>query len=263
MVLFALFLFVSCSGKEESPPEASGAKSTEQIRSAVPKTEPPAEPAKPALSEKQDPVSRTAPETDVSKFEQIKPMLKEQLLQQKRSEVLMGHYEELKGQADIETDLGAYDSGDPDTTIAVVNGQKITKHTITVAEQQQMAAYGLEPGSEESEKIMAGIRSQILDNLVFTILLKQKAAQDGLKPTEEQVNQQYQLFTKQFGGEETLNAQLDQQGMTQEDLKNQIRNQLPVQLYIEQYLADNFDAESVVITEDEMRAYYDLVMQQQ
>jgi FKBP-type peptidyl-prolyl cis-trans isomerase (trigger factor) len=199
-----------------------------------------------------------AVETDPA-FEQAKPQVREQILQQKQNDVLMEHLEQLRAEAEVTSDLGAYNQGSPETVIASVNGEEITKEIIQQFEQQQLQSIGLDSGSAEAKQMLETYRPMIVDQLINTLLIEHKAAADGIEATEAQIENEYQRYAQQFGGEEVLEQQLEMIGYSQQDLKDEIASQLPTQLYISSYLEQNFDPESVEITEQELREYYDRI----
>ncbi|MCF7945648.1 MAG: SurA N-terminal domain-containing protein [Spirochaetia bacterium] len=199
-------------------------------------------------------------------FEQARPELERQLAQQKQNEVLMEHLGELEAAADITTALDKAASGDQDAVVATVNGEDIPYRELAAMEQQQLQnlmMQGLDPESEQAENYIAQIRPQLLGNLINISLLKQKAEAEGVTAADEQIQQQVQMYIDQFGGEETLKQQLQQAGMTMDDLRNDIADQLPVQLYMEQYVSSVLDDSDLVFSEEELRELYEQQKAQQ
>lgn len=199
-------------------------------------------------------------------FEQARPELERQLAQQKQNEVLMEHLGELEAAADITTALDKAASGDQDAVVATVNGEDIPYRELAAMEQQQLQnlmMQGLDPESEQAENYIAQIRPQLLGNLINISLLKQKAEAEGVTAADEQIQQQVQMYIDQFGGEETLKQQLQQAGMTMDDLRNDIADQLPVQLYMEQYISSVLDESDLVFSEEELRELYEQQKAQQ
>lgn len=205
-------------------------------------------------------------DSEVDGFEQARPELEKQLAQQKQNEVLMEHVGELEAAADITTDLDKADSGDQDAVVATVNGEDIPYRELAAMEQQQLqnlVMQGLDPEGEEAENYIAQIRPQLLGNLINISLLEQKAEEEGVSATDEQIQQQVQMYIDQFGGEDALKQQLQQAGMTMDDLQKDIANQLPIQLYMEQYVSSVLDESDLEFSEDELRELYEQQKAQQ
>lgn len=196
-------------------------------------------------------------------FEAAKPQLREQLIQQKQDDVLMEHIEDLRSEAEVTFDLKAYAQDDPEAVIAEVDGVAITKTSVQQFEQQQLQSIGMPADSAEAQQLLETYRPMIVEQLVNTLLIQQKAESEGLTATQQQIDQEYSMYAEHFGGEQMLEQQLAMMGFTSEDLKNEIAQQLPIQLYINAYIEEHFDPEHVEITEEELREYYEMINQMQ
>ncbi len=198
-------------------------------------------------------------------FEEAKPQLEQQLIQQKEQEVIMEHMDELREEATVETNLDVIGEGDESAVVAEVNGEEITKEELLAMEEQekqQMAMMGMDPDGAEAEQMMEEMRPEILENLVLLSLLEQQAEKEGVTVEEEDVEEYYQQFVEQAGGEEAFNQQLEQSGITEDELKKDIADQLPTELYLEKYIDENFDEDELDITEEELRELYETQQQQ-
>jgi|GEM_PF-6317513 len=205
------------------------------------------------------------PEGEENGFEQARPQLEEQLIQEKQDEVIMEHMDELREEADVQVDMDAVETGGDDAVVATVNGEEIYGEQLRQMEEhemQQLSMFGIDPESEEAEELIADLRPQIVENLVAVSVVEQKTEEMGITVTEEDVEQQYQMYTQQFGGEQQLEQQLEQAGMSSEDLKDEIAQQLPVQIYITQYLEEHMDEEDLEFSEEELRELYDMQQEQ-
>ncbi|MGM0432093.1 MAG: SurA N-terminal domain-containing protein [Spirochaetota bacterium] len=201
--------------------------------------------------------------TETSEFEQLKPALRERLLQQKQEELITEHLEDLRAEASVETFLNDYEEGSQQTVLATVNGVDIVKQNLVQFEQQQAARAGFDPQSEEATQVLATVRQQMLDQLIYTELLQQQVEKENISPTAEQIDNEYEQYAQQYGGVETLEQMLAQQGLTEDEIKVQIRSQLAMQTYLDQYISEHFDPDSVEITEEELKEYYEALKQQQ
>lgn len=199
--------------------------------------------------------------TEDKAFEAAKPELKEQLMQQKQDDVLMEHIADLRSEAEVTFDLAAYAQDDPEAVIAEVDGVAITKTSVQQFEQQQLQSIGLPADSAEARQLLETYRPMIVEQLVNTLIIQQKAESEGVKATQKQIDEEYSMYAEHFGGEQMLEQQLAMMGFSAEDLKQEIAQQLPIQLYINAYIEKHFDPAEVEITEEELREYYDMINQ--
>ncbi len=221
--------------------------------------------AEPAAADAVQPLADEMPGMQDDGFEEARPQLEQQLIQQKQNEVLNTHLAQLYDDAEVETDMDALWAGEEEAVIAWVNGEEIPMLDLLMLEyqeMQQMIMMGLDPEGEEAYRIVQEIRPHILDHLISTMLIRQQAEALGLAASEEDIDQQYQMFVQQFGGEDILNEQLEQAGMTAEDLRKDIADQFPIQAYVESYLAEHISPEDLVFTEEELRSLYHMQQMQ-
>ncbi len=198
-------------------------------------------------------------------FEEAKPHLEQHLRQQKEQEILMAHIEELREEGDIETDLDVVGEGDESAAVATVNGEEIIKEELLAMEEQQkqqLAMQGLDPDSEEADQMVQEMRPDLLDNLVMITLLEQKAHAEEITVGDDDVDEYYQQFVQQAGGEEMLEQQLEEVGITEEELKSDIAEQLLIELYIDHYIEENVAEGELEFSEEELRELYEQQMQQ-
>src|SRR5437868_8059506 len=146
--------------------------------------------------------------------------------------------------------LAACGSGteSPDNTVAAsVNGKKIMSQEVERVIHQQ--AQGNE--SKMSAHDLAQARLTVLDKLIQREVLFQRAEQEKLLPTEEQIttaiNQQ-----KQQGGvtDEEFARQLKEQNMTIEALREEAKKDLAINSLQDKY------AGKVTISDREVEDYY-------
>jgi FKBP-type peptidyl-prolyl cis-trans isomerase (trigger factor) len=198
-------------------------------------------------------------------FEAAKPQLEQQLVQEKEQELITQHLNELEQESDIQIDLEDFDQMDEDTAVATVNGEEIREAEVLELEQQQkqqLEMSGMDPDSEEAKQMMEEIRPQILDNIITNTLLSQKAEEAGIVVDENEINEQYQMFAQQFGGEEEMEQAMEQEGMSSQDLKQEIAEQLLIQNYSKKYIEENLDEDELDFSEEELRELYELQQQE-
>lgn len=114
--------------------------------------------------------------------------------------------------------------------VAKVNGQAIKKDDLLKGAQvvqMQMAQRG------QPLALTSDVYRKVLDELVGIALLQQEAKAQHIGPTDQEVDQQVAMRKKQFPSEEVYQKALKQTGLTEALLRQQTRDQLSVQKYVE------------------------------
>jgi foldase protein PrsA len=125
---------------------------------------------------------------------------------------------------------------DPAKTAAVayVNNDKITK--------DQLYASMLDNGGK-----------QTLDNMINELIVNQAAQKAGITVTDQDVQTELDALKKQMGSEDMYQQALQQYGMTEAKLKEQLH----MQAALKKLLADK-----ISVTDDAIKTYYDQNKQQ-
>ena len=114
--------------------------------------------------------------------------------------------------------------------VAKVNGQSIKKDDLLKGAQvvqMQMAQRG-QPVAPSAQ-----FYRQVLEELVGITLLQQEAKAQGLKPNEQEVERQVTARKSQFPNEDAYKKALAQNKTTEALLRQQIREQMAAQKYVE------------------------------
>jgi len=204
-------------------------------------------------AEENDPVEENG-------FEEARPHLEEQLKQEKEQTLIMQHLEKLKGDSEIEMYSDAFEEEDKDV-IAEVNGEAITMEDFRQEKEQQkqmMAMQGMDPEGEEAEEILKKQRPQIIDSLITTMVLMQKVEEEDISINEEEVEDRYQEYVQQFGGEEQLEERLEEEDVTLDEFRGELTQQLALQTYLEEYIEEHLDEEELDFSEEELRQMYEM-----
>lgn len=199
-------------------------------------------------------------------FEELKPQLEQQLRQEKEQELLMQHLEDLEEESDVEKYPEAIEEGTEGTIVAQVDDEEIYFEQYQEQEEQQMqtmAQQGLDPESPEMQEMMEDLRPQILNNLINNVLLEKQVEEEDITVSEEDIDEQYQVFAEQAGGQDVLEQQLEEAELTEEELRGNIAQQLKVQTYISDYIEENLNPEELEFSEEELRELYEEIQQQQ
>ena len=166
--------------------------------------------------------------------------------------------------------LGLFDgiTGMDEDVVATVNGEVVTEEEFNQAmeqEKMQYQAQGVDLESEEMAEMLADLEEQVLDNyFIISILLEQKAEEQGIEISDEEIEERYQEYAAQFGGEEQLLEAMEDAGLNREDLDEDIIRELTIQNYLDQYLEtyleenpdERIEADKVELSDEEVEEYY-------
>lgn len=119
--------------------------------------------------------------------------------------------------------------------VAKVGGQEITKQELQQAEAQILAGQQMDPSSLDAQT-MEQIRVQALDGIISNNLLKQIASEADINVEAEAIDAQINNIKAQFTEEGQFESMLQQQNLTQEQLRELVSKDLEVQKYLEQTL---------------------------
>lgn len=146
------------------------------------------------------------------------------------------------------------DTNYPDV-VATVNGEDITGDELAANVQQTAQTakqQGLDPTKAE---VRQQIETQALTSLINTKLLAQAAAKADITASDEEIDAQLTQLTNQLGGEDKLQEQLDNAGITKEQLRTDISQQIVLNAYVEQ----NTDVSNIEVTDQEITDFYNSV----
>ncbi len=142
----------------------------------------------------------------------------------------------------------------PDNTVAAtVNGKKIMLSEVERVIQQQMQG----KQSELSAHDLAQARLTVLDKLIQREVLYQRAEQEKLLPTEEQITTAINQRKQESGvTQEEFDRQLKEQNMTNEGLREEAKKDLAINSLQDKY------AGKITISDREVEDYYNANKQQ-
>lgn len=134
---------------------------------------------------------------------------------------------------------------------------KVNGTGITLADYEknltQLNSAAVQQGADiTNESILKEIKTQAIDVLVNTELLRQEARKGGAKVTEADIDKRYQEIVTSIGGEDKLAAKMTELGITTESLRKDIEGEILIQ----GHLATAVDTSSIKITEDDLKAAY-------
>ncbi len=116
--------------------------------------------------------------------------------------------------------------------VARVNGEEITKTELDSYSQQ------LKSQQQAAQVPEDELRQRALDQLVNQEVLSQEARNSGVSAGEQEVQDRIDQISEQFQDDSQFQDRLAQNGITEEDLRSDIRNQIMIQKYLDQQITD-------------------------
>jgi len=153
-------------------------------------------------------------------------------------------------------DQVGFDSIQVPDVVAVVNEQEILGEQYKELQSQLTMQLGINPSSL-NEKQIQDFKDQVVDTLVSQEIIAQQAIEDGITVTEEQINQQINLIKSNFESEEQFQLAIEEQNLSEEKIRETLKNDLLVQNYFEQEIYFS----NIKATEEEVEAAYQEVSQ--
>ncbi len=158
--------------------------------------------------------------------------------------------------------------------IATVNGEEVTRAEFEQALEQEKMQYemqGIDLDSEEMSEMLRELEEHVLENyFVVPILLEQRAREMDITASEEEIEERYQEYATQFGGEEELEEQMAALDLSREELEQDITRELIlhnyIDRYLEEYLEDNpdekIDRDDIELEAEEVENQYQQILDQ-
>lgn len=141
-------------------------------------------------------------------------------------------------------------------TVATVNGTPITRSQLTASESQIAAQQGL---VATSTAVQARFQSNALDSLIGMTLLEQAAQKAGITASSAEVDARLASTKAQFSTQAEYEKALATQGMTEDELRTQISQNLVINSYLDQQL----HLASTTATSAEIQSTYKQIASQQ
>jgi len=151
------------------------------------------------------------------------------------------------------------DAGGTDGLAAIVNDTGISMEEFENTVDRTKVFYeqqGIDFEGEEGMKILEEIRQQVIDSLVQQEVLLQSAIDKGYDISEEQVIEEIELIKEQYPTEDDYRTALEENQMTEEELKDMVASEMQISQFIENEIPE------AVITEEEIQQMYDLYKMQ-
>ena len=158
-----------------------------------------------------------------------------------------------------EQEMPEADVSDVPDVVATVNGEDISKDEFTQIYESQFQQMAMQQQSTGEEVDQAALKQQVAEQLVDNHLLLQGASEAGIEPTDEDIDATLEEIAQQngLGSADEVVSTLEQQGMSEEDVREDAASQHMLTAYIEQ------EADIEEPSEEELQAQYDQLVEQQ
>ena len=146
--------------------------------------------------------------------------------------------------------------GAPGDTLATVNGQEITRGEFDLQVDVFKSQFEAQ-GQEIEPEMLSQIHQQVFQTLITVEVVVQEAEKQDIQVSEEEIDEELAELAEFSGGKEQLEAQLAERGLTIDDHRKWIRNNLLIEYFVEDYLEGELSDEDLEVTADELEARYD------
>lgn len=133
----------------------------------------------------------------------------------------------------------------------VVEKSQIQSRIDQMTQRMQQRRGNQSEGEQPSDRIREQVKQRVVDQTVDQLILKSHAKEADVNVSDQKVEEQLQSTIERFPSEEAYTQALEQQGMSEEKLRQQIREGLVVQTFLEDRLGE------VSVSDEEARSYYE------
>lgn len=144
--------------------------------------------------------------------------------------------------------------------IAIVNGEEIARTEFDEQLSQVEAGYAQQGVPFPQGEQLAELQQQVVTRLVQQTLVLQESEAQGITATDEEIEAEYQATTSSFPDEATLKQALEAEGLTPDDVKALIADNIKIGKLLDSVIQQ---AQLAPPTEEELHQLYDLAVQQQ
>jgi peptidyl-prolyl cis-trans isomerase C len=139
-------------------------------------------------------------------------------------------------------------TGDLNSAVLDVNGEKIYAGEITITMRNLAAQMGGQATAENQEALAQTAMQQVVEQK----LLAQEARRAGMKANEERLAQMIQMVEQQAGGREALEKDLASFGMSFDEMTSYFR-----ELELTRSLIENRISPTIQVSDEEVAAFYE------
>jgi peptidyl-prolyl cis-trans isomerase C len=135
--------------------------------------------------------------------------------------------------------------------VARVNGKAILGKDLEQLVQRELSSIGNPEWKNLREDYRGPLTLELINVLINSQLLYQKAAASGIKATDEEVQAEFQKIAKTFKNDAEMNAALADQNTDRATLEKSLAESLLISKYVEENVN-----KKVAVTQEELAKYY-------
>jgi peptidyl-prolyl cis-trans isomerase C len=229
--------------------KAKSAEKAAEVKSAP--AEEKANPAEKAAEVKSEPADEKA--NPAEKAAEVKPEPADEKANpaEEAAEVKPEPADEKANPAEKAAEVKPAEEKELSENIAVVNGKGISRKDFE-KEIGAMRQRMMMQGQQVDETQLAEIQKNLLEMLINRELLYQESRKSGKKVEESAVNEEFSKWKKQFPDEAQFKNIMTMMNLSEDSIKEQIRQRISVQQLIEKEISPK-----IKVSEEEIKAFYD------
>jgi hypothetical protein len=143
-----------------------------------------------------------------------------------------------------------------DTTVAVVNKEEIKGEAYNALLTRSQTSYQQMGQDPTSEEIATQLKESTIDSLIGQTLLLQAADNKGYKATDKEIQEELDTLKADYEDEAQFEEILESNGLTLDELKAEISDNIKYTAYVENELSVE------EVKEEDVKAYYDKYAEQ-
>ncbi len=147
------------------------------------------------------------------------------------------------------------DKVEKDKVVATVNGKEIKGEDFNALYSQSQMQY-VQMGQEVPKDQLKQMKKQVAESMVGQELILQAAQEEGIKASDDKINEELENVKKGFEDEKKFEEALKKSDMTMDDLKKEIAKNIQYTKYIDQEIKVD------EVSEKEMKEYYEKAKEQ-
>src|SRR6056297_310229 len=134
---------------------------------------------------------------------------------------------------------------------AVVNGEEISQQEFDQLLNYFRYQY-MQQGMQVQGQQLEQLKQMVLESMIDNVLMYQIAKDNGYSPSEQELDKELAKTKERFADDEAYQKALDQQGMSEADL----REELSVQITKYKFEQEKF-GDQIQVKESEVKGFYD------
>ncbi len=151
----------------------------------------------------------------------------------------------------VASSVSAAEKKPSEDKVAVVNGVAIPRGDFD-RDMRSIQKRSHDIGKQTSNEQLSKIKKDILENLINGELLYQESRKEGIKVSEDEINEQLAGIKKRFPDETKFQNVLSEANLSEQTLKTQIERGEAIQKFV-----DKKFMRAVIVSNEESKAYYD------